>query len=185
MTSAGWRWCFAINLPIAAVALAITFFVLRKELLGPQPVPELNETPETGRRTKFSARLKTIDVGGQFLFIIGLGLIILALTWGGATYPWKSAAVIVSLALGVIFTGCFFYWENMLAPGGVLSQKLPWQKAMIPWDIISTRDILLLFYTESTSGMGMYAVSLSLCTSSFHKTDLPRSSISATSTSSQ
>ncbi|KAJ4169389.1 hypothetical protein NW754_016420 [Fusarium falciforme] len=158
LTNADWRWCFAINLPIAVVALIIIFFLLRKELLGPQPIPELNETAETGRRTKFIARLKTVDVGGQLLFIFGFGLIILAMTWGGATYPWGSAAVIVPLVLGVICTGVFLYWEYLLAPGNTMAEKLPWQRAMIPWDLISNRDIGLLFYCECATGMGMYAV---------------------------
>lgn len=158
LTNADWRWCFAINLPIGVVALGITFFVLRKDLLGPQPIPELDETVATGGRTKFSARLNTIDWGGNLLFMIGLGLIVLALTWGGVTYPWNSAAIIVSLVLGAIFSGAFFYWESLFAPGKALSQRFPSQKAMIPWNIIKTRDILLLFYTEVTSGMGMYAV---------------------------
>ena len=158
LTSANWRWCFAINLPIGVVALGITFFVLRKELLGPQPIPELDETATTGRRTKFTARLKTIDWGGNVLFMIGLGLLILALTWGGVSYPWASAAVIVSLVLGILFSAIFFYWESLLAPGHTLSRRLPWQKAMIPWEIVQTRDILVLFFSEATSGMGMYAV---------------------------
>ncbi|KAM0440773.1 hypothetical protein ACHAPT_000074 [Fusarium lateritium] len=158
LTNADWRWCFAINLPIAVLALIIIFFLLRKELLGPQPIPELNETAETGRRTKFIARLKTVDVGGQLLFIFGFGLIILAMTWGGATYPWGSAAVIVPLVLGVICAGAFLYWEYLLAPGNTMAEKLPWQRAMIPWDLISNKDIGLLFYCECATGMGMYAV---------------------------
>ncbi|KAL2675062.1 hypothetical protein Neosp_011242 [[Neocosmospora] mangrovei] len=158
LTNADWRWCFAINLPIAVVALFIIFFLLRKELLGPQPIAELNETAETGRRTKFIARLKTVDIGGQILFIFGFGLIILAMTWGGATYPWGSAAVIVPLVLGVICTGVFLYWEYLLAPGNPMAEKLPWQRAMIPWDLLSNRDIGLLFYCECATGMGMYAV---------------------------
>lgn len=143
------------------VALVVIFFFLRKELLGPQPIPELDETVETGRRTKFTARLKTIDVGGQLLFIIGFGLIILALTWGGATYPWASAAVITPLVIGCIFAGSFVYWEFLLAPGNYLSEKMPWQRAMLPWALLSHRDIILLFYCECATGVGMYAVSLS------------------------
>ncbi|KAF5605930.1 multidrug transporter [Fusarium pseudoanthophilum] len=158
LTNADWRWCFAINLPIAAVALVIVFFVLRKELLGPQPIPELNETAETGRRTKFVARLKTVDVGGQLLFVFGFGLVILALTWGGATYSWSSPAVIVPLVLGIIFAGVFCYWEYLLAPGNNMAEKLPWQRAMLPWELISNRDIGLLFYCECATGIGMYAV---------------------------
>lgn len=158
MTSSDWRWCFAINLPIATVALIVNFFLLRKELLGPQPIPELDETAETGRRSRFVSRLKTLDVGGQALFVIGFGLIVLGLTWGGATYSWASAAVITPLVLGTIITGGFFYWESSLAPGMPLARRLPWQKPMIPLEIIKNRDILLLFYTEVTSGMGTYAV---------------------------
>ncbi|KAF5714907.1 major facilitator family transporter [Fusarium globosum] len=158
LTNADWRWCFAINLPIAVVALIIVFFVLRKELLGPQPIPELNETAETGRRTKFVARLKTVDIGGQLLFIFGFGLVILALTWGGATYSWSSPAVIVPLVLGIIFASVFCYWEYLLAPGNTMAEKLPWQRAMLPWELISNRDIGLLFYCECATGIGMYAV---------------------------
>ncbi|KAJ4004434.1 hypothetical protein NW766_011740 [Fusarium irregulare] len=157
LTRADWRWCFGINLPIAVLALIVVFFVLRKELLGPQPISELNETAETGRRTKFIARLKTVDFGGQLLFILGFGLIILALTWGGATYPWSSPAVIVPLVLGVISAGIFVYWEYLLAPDNMMAEKLPWQRAMIPWELISNRDMALLFYCECATGIGMYA----------------------------
>ncbi|CAF3553300.1 hypothetical protein SNK04_000990 [Fusarium graminearum] len=158
LTRADWRWCFGINLPIAVLALIVAFFVLHKELLGPQPIPELNETAETGRRTKFIARLKTVDFGGQLLFILGFGLVILAMTWGGATYPWSSPAVIVPLVLGIIFAGVFCYWEYLLAPGNMVAEKMPWQRAMIPWELISNRDIGLLFYCECATGVGMYAV---------------------------
>jgi MFS family permease len=158
LTRADWRWCFGINLPIAVLALVVVFFVLRKELLGPQPISELNETAETGRRTKLIARLKTVDFGGQILFILGFGLIILALTWGGATYPWSSPAIIVPLVLGVISAGIFVYWEYLLAPGNMMAEKLPWQRAMIPWELISNRDMALLFYCECATGIGMYAV---------------------------
>ncbi|KND94152.1 putative MFS-type transporter YusP [Tolypocladium ophioglossoides CBS 100239] len=77
LTSANWRWCFGINLPVGAVVLITIFFVLRKRLLGPQPIPKLDEPAETGRRTRLVARLKTIDIGGQALFVFGFGLIIL------------------------------------------------------------------------------------------------------------
>lgn len=105
------------------------------------------------------ARLKSIDLGGQVLFLLGFGLIILGLTWGGATYPWASAAVIVSLVLGAIMLAAFFYWENLFADGNLLFEKWPWQRPMMPWDMITNRDIGLLFYTEVGNGIGMFAVS--------------------------
>ena len=141
------------------MALIAIFLFLRKHLIGPQPIPELQETTETGRRATMMARLKTIDFGGQVLFILGLGLIILGLTWGGATYPWSSPAVIVSLVLGGMLTVCFVFWERQMASGRFLSRMFPTQRAMIPWPLISTRDMGLLFYTECATGMGMFSVS--------------------------
>lgn len=135
------------------------FLTIRKEVLGPQPIVGLDDTVETGRRSRYAARLKSIDIGGQFFFIVGFGLIILGLTWGGATYPWGSPAVIVSLVLGAAVTSGFFYWEYLLADGRFLSQKWPWQRPMMPWNIVMNRDIGLVFYTEVASGMGMFAVS--------------------------
>ena len=158
LTQVNWRWCFAINLPIGAVSLLITAFVLRKELLGPQPMPELGETAATAQRTKFASRLRTIDAGGQILFVFGFGLLILGLTWGGVTHSWSSPAVIVSLAVGGALVGGFVAWERLFGEGSLLSRKLPRQKPMIPWSILTSRDIAIVFYTEFASGMSMFSV---------------------------
>jgi hypothetical protein len=102
----------------------------------------------------------TIDIGGQLLFLFGFGLLILAFTWSGATYDWNSAYVLVPLVLGTIISCSFVYWEFLMAPGKKLSQLWPWQKSMIPWDLIASKDIGLLFYTSFATGMAMYSVSL-------------------------
>lgn len=104
-------------------------------------------------------RLRTVDVGGQLLFLISFGLIVLALTWGGVTYPWDSAAVLTSLVLGLFLVAAFLLWEHELAPGRRLSRVFQAQKPLLPWHLLSNRDIDLLFYTECANGVGMYAVS--------------------------
>ncbi|KAK3186099.1 hypothetical protein K4F52_005089 [Lecanicillium sp. MT-2017a] len=157
LTNVNWRWCFGINLPIGVFAMVVIFIFLRKHLLGPQPIPELDETAETGRRTTFIARLTTIDFGGQALFIVGFGLIILALTWGGAAYPWKSGSVLAPLVLGVVIMVAFAEWERQFEPGKLLHRKLPRQKPMIPWALLSTRDMGLVFYEGFATGMSMFS----------------------------
>jgi MFS family permease len=57
LTKAHWRWCFTLNLPIALAGLVVIFRI-RGEMRGPQPLPELGESGEPGRR------VTTIDVGG-------------------------------------------------------------------------------------------------------------------------
>ncbi|KAK2018742.1 major facilitator superfamily transporter [Colletotrichum eremochloae] len=157
-SGSSWRWCFGINLPIAFVSMLAIYFILRSELLGPQPIPQLDETADTGRRTTFVKRIQTIDVGGQVLFLFGFGLLILGLTWAGATYSWTSPAVLVTLILGAMISVSFVIWEYHMAPGKALARQFPWQKAMIPWELARNRDIGLLFYTSFATGMAMYSV---------------------------
>ncbi|KAF6841323.1 major facilitator superfamily transporter [Colletotrichum musicola] len=153
-----WRWCFGINLPIAFASMLLIYFILRSELLGPQPLAQLDETTETGRRTTFVKRLKTIDIGGQFLFLFGFGLLILGLSWAGATYSWTSPAVLVTIILGAIISVSFVVWEYHMSPGKALARMFPSQKPMIPWELVRNRDIGLLFYTSFATGMAMYSV---------------------------
>jgi hypothetical protein len=62
--------------------------------LGPQPLPELlGQDSELRGFQRFKAQLSTIDFFGQLLFLFGLGLLVLGLTWGGASYPWNDARV--------------------------------------------------------------------------------------------
>ncbi|KAH7321055.1 major facilitator superfamily domain-containing protein [Stachybotrys elegans] len=158
LTRVDWRWCFAINLPIAVLGLIVIFFLIRKELLGPQPIPDVDDVAQTGRRARLATRLSTIDVGGQLLFLFSFGLVILGLTWGGATYGWNSPAVITPLAVGLVLIGCFLAWERSLASQRFLSRALPQQKAMIPWPLLTNRDIGIIFFTETTTGICMNAV---------------------------
>jgi hypothetical protein len=143
---------------VGVLGCVVVWFVLRPILLGPQPLRQLDETVETGRRTTFTQRLATVDVGGQVLCMVGFGLLILALTWAGATYSWDSPAVLTPLNAGLVVIVLFAWWQRAMAPGQVLARALPRQQAMIPWEVLRNRDIGLLFYTSSASGMAMYSV---------------------------
>ena len=158
LTDKNWRWCFGINIPVAVLGVILVVLVLRSELLGPQPLPELlrqdgGQGQENSTQT-FVTRLSTIDYGGQLLFLFGMGLLILALTWGGASYKWDNPHVLVPLILGVILTSCFICWQYMMAPARFLARKFPVQRPTIPWRLLSQRNMSLLFYINFATGMG-------------------------------
>lgn len=166
LTSASWRWCFGINLPICVLGIVIVLFVLRKELVGPQPLPGVDDEitlattrPESKAAPTVLRRLMTIDIGGQLLFLFGFGLIILAFTWAGDTYAWGSYEVIVPLVLGVLVALAWLGYEYLMAPGRVLGKKFSSQTPMIPWRFIKNRNVGLLFYINFSSGMAIYSVS--------------------------
>lgn len=90
-----WRWCFYVNLPIGGAAATMLFFSFNP------PKPKGN----------FKEKLAKIDYLGTFLIAAGLVLILLALTWGGTQFPWKSAAVILCFILGGLLLVSFTVWN--------------------------------------------------------------------------
>lgn len=161
LTETSWRWCFAINLPVAALAIVLVVLVLRKELLGPQPLPELAEH-SASRSGRLWVRLSTIDYVGQILFLFGLGLLILAFTWAGngesGTYKWVSVQVVAPLVIGAVLTLGWFVYEYSMVPGRTMSRVFPRQRAMMPWALFQNKEISILFLVNLCLGVCMYSV---------------------------
>lgn len=100
------------------------------------------------------AALETIDMVGIFLFIFGIGLIILGTAWGGSTYPWSSSAVVVPIAIGGVLFILFLIYEFLLEPGRIFSRIFPKQLAVIPFTLFSRTDTLLVAIVEFAAGTG-------------------------------
>ena len=155
LTNANWRWCFAINLPVGALGMCLVFLVLRPQLLGPQPLPELlGRDNELRGFRKFKAQLSTIDFFGQILFLFGMGLLVLGLTWGGARYRWNDVRVVSTITIGSVLSICFVVWQYLMAPGRYLSRKFPFERPTLPWKLLAQRNMYLLFFINFATGMG-------------------------------
>lgn len=138
--------------------IVLAHFVLRPELLGPQRITRTDGVlePESTEHI-FRRRLSTIDFGGQFFFLFGMGLFILAMTWGGSYYPWDHVNVLAPLIIGVLLVLAFFTWEHLMRPGNALALRFPYQKPMIPLNILFTRNAGIIAYINFITGMAMYA----------------------------
>ena len=152
LTDVSWRWCFILNIPVAAVSMVMIFVLLRKDLVGPKP------SESTGSLQRFWSRISTVDFGGLFLFVTGVTLIILGTTWGGATYAWNSAAVIASIVIGGVFFVSFFLWEFLMEPGNLLARAFPSQEPMIPLRLFRKKDVPLLSWISFSTGAAMYSI---------------------------
>lgn len=157
LTEVTWRWCFIINIPLTVVGLVLAHFVLRSVLLGPQKIARTDDSTEEVPQT-LAARLNTIDFGGQILFIFGMGLFVLALTWAGGYYPWEDVKVIAPLVIGSVLIIVFLFWEFLMLPGHFLARRSPTRRAMLPLNILFTRNAGALAYINLITGMAMYAV---------------------------
>ncbi|MGH8999186.1 MAG: MDR family MFS transporter, partial [Acidimicrobiia bacterium] len=86
-----WRWAFYVNLPLGAVALAVTGAVL----------------PDAAARLR-----PRIDAAGAVLLSATVTGFVLVTSWGGNQYAWGSAPVVGVAAATVALAGAFLAVER-------------------------------------------------------------------------
>jgi MFS family permease len=153
LADAGWRYVFVLPIAVAVLAMLIIFFAMRKELVRGHAVGKVGES----RRLGYISGLAIIDWPGLFLFILGVGLIILAVQWGGTQYAWNSAAVVAPFVLGGIMCVAFFAYEYSLGPGRAVARMFPRQVPMIPSTLFRKKDTALLMTINFSAGTSMVA----------------------------
>ncbi|KAL7796181.1 major facilitator superfamily domain-containing protein [Trichoderma afarasin] len=152
LTDANWRYVFVIAIPIAVASHILLFFILRDELL---------EGTHFHKGSKWSAifpALATLDIGGVILFIFAVGLIILGTSWGGSTFPWDSVQVLAPIIVGGVLLPVFVLYEFLLGDGRILARLFPQQSPMLPLDLFSRKDTLVIAVIQFSAGAAMYAV---------------------------
>ncbi|KAE8345326.1 hypothetical protein BDV24DRAFT_159680 [Aspergillus arachidicola] len=152
LTDANWRYCFVISIPIAVIAHILVFILLRHELV------EGTMFKKGSRLSGILPALATVDIIGSILFIFGVGLIILATAWGGATYSWSAPQVLAPLVVGSICFVLFFVYEYFLEPGRIFARIFPKQVAMLPYSMFARRDTIWLAIVQFSTGAAMYSI---------------------------
>jgi MFS family permease len=125
-----WRWCFWINLPFGGVSLAVVFFFFAN------PERQYSHMP-------IRKRIKEVDIIGAVFLICAIVCLLLALQWGGQTYPWKNSKV----------------WGTLLGFGLVISvfiviQLYQKDRATIPVRVFKQRTVLTSCVFTSLLSMG-------------------------------
>ncbi|KAG8746826.1 hypothetical protein FRC10_003348 [Ceratobasidium sp. 414] len=120
-----WRWLFCkcfgggneqaltkcwtdINLPLVGIAMALVFVFLRLK------------TPKASLKDKMAR----VDWVGNVLVIGSTAATVLALTWAGGKYPWRSYQVLVPLIVGLAGLGATLAYEFTLAVEPIIPREL-------------------------------------------------------------
>ncbi len=119
-----WRWVFYVNVPVGAVALAVLLFVFP------------NVRPAVTRRA--------IDYWGALFLVCGLVPLLLALSWAGADYGWRSPQVVGGLATGAVLLGLFYVAERRAA------------EPLLPLDLFRGRVYASSIVTVFLTGAAMF-----------------------------
>src|SRR5260221_1671616 len=124
-----WRLIFVINLPIAALVVAVTL----------RHVPESRDPGATA----------PVDVTGGVLVTLGL----VGLTYGliqGPVNGWASTPVLISLIAGVLLLGIFGWWEHR-APAPMLPLSL-----FRSTQFTSTNVVTFIIYGAIGGGLSLF-----------------------------
>jgi hypothetical protein len=131
-----WRWCFYIkyvlalllgaqsydvcflSLPIGAVSIAVILFVLR--------IPR-----ESGKGRSLFSRIKELDLLGASVLIPAIICLLLALQWGGSTYPWNNSRIIgLFVGFGCLIT-IFIVTQIKLGDNATLPPRILGQRTVL------------------------------------------------------
>lgn len=96
----GWRWCFLVNIPICAIALAVIWFYLN--VGGGAKVSDV----------KLLEELKKVDYIGSSVLTASVVMILVALSTGGSPKPWSHPAVVLPIMFGFMGLVAFACWER-------------------------------------------------------------------------
>jgi MFS family permease len=99
----GWRWCFGVGIPVAAVA----FVVLQKTLHLPVVRREVH-----------------IDYLGAFLIAGGVSLLLTWVSLAGSAYAWASATSYALVAGGVLVLAAAVFVEMRVARQPIIPTRL-------------------------------------------------------------
>jgi hypothetical protein len=90
-------------------------------------------------------KLREIDYRGMVLFILSSTSFLIAISWGGIMFPWKSFHTLVPMILGIAGLVAFFAWE-------AFGSKRP----MVPVQIFTSRTAAHGFLGMMTTGMVLW-----------------------------
>jgi len=121
-----WRWIFWLNLPIGIAAMWMCHNGLRRL---PPPARTLRSR---------------LDMVGAVLIAGALSVLLLALGWGGNTYPWASVEVLGLAALGCVLLGLLVLQE-MRVSDPLLPPRVFASSSYVAAIVISTLISVVLF----------------------------------------
>lgn len=130
-----WRWCFYINLPLGGVAMAVIALFVHL------PTPKR-------RHVTLREQINQLDPIGTAVFLPGVVCLLLALQWGGTTYPWSNWRIILLLVLFGVLMPIFIY-----------IQYIKQETATVPPRIFKQRTVMAgMWFTFCVGGAMMTVV---------------------------
>lgn len=113
-----WRWCFLINTPPGALCILAILLVYRDQYLP------------AGRSEPLVTQIAALDLVATLLFAATVTCLVLPLQWGGSTFPWASAKVIVLFVLFGFFLATLIGHQLWRGEAAMIPRRVSRKKEM-------------------------------------------------------
>ncbi|KAH7410578.1 MFS multidrug transporter [Cadophora sp. MPI-SDFR-AT-0126] len=157
-----WRWCFYINLPMGAV-VALCLLLIH--------IPDIRGERSTKPKHTFNSLFHDLDLTGFLIFAPTVVMFLLALQWGGVSYPWKSATVIGLFCGSAGLLVVFLAWESQkgeeaMIPLAMVRKRIVWSASLSTFFLYGSllgQAYYLAIYFQAVRGLspslsGAYAL---------------------------
>ncbi|KAL4804556.1 major facilitator superfamily domain-containing protein [Aspergillus unguis] len=111
--SVTWRWCFYINLPVGAVSAFFIIFFFQN--------PAASKSNDT---SSLISKLLQLDPIGTLLVLASVTCYILAMQYGGQTYPWSHSIVIGLIVGWIAILAALVGWEFYMGESAMSTPRL-------------------------------------------------------------
>ena len=136
----GWRWCFLLQVPVSAFALAVGWVVIKNPVNGVMG----------GEERTWGLIWRKVDFTGAFLLVTAISIQLVGLSLGGNELPWSSPWVVASLVGSTAMLVLFLVVEAK-------TRAIP----VIPLRLLKGSLPLLTQFANVCAGLSAYAVSCS------------------------
>ncbi|KAK2784891.1 hypothetical protein FQN52_008827 [Onygenales sp. PD_12] len=126
-----WRWTFYINFPFCVIGFVIV------------PVAVKIKKEEAS----FMSKIRRVDWIGGALFIGSMTLFLMAISWGGAQFPWDHIATFAPLMIGIVGIAYTLWFEFRVA-------KVPFLRK----NIFYCRSAIIAYICTSIQGLLLYVI---------------------------
>ena len=138
---AGWRWSFYLNLLAGAILIPIYLVLLPLR----RPVPDCSSSTWT--------LIKKVDSVGSILFAGSFISLIMAISFGGAKYPWRSGQIIGLFCCFAALTSLLGLQQGR----AILTTK---HDRLLPVQTLQEGEEMLILVIETACSIGILFIGL-------------------------
>ncbi|KAF2007662.1 siderophore iron transporter, partial [Amniculicola lignicola CBS 123094] len=141
----GWRFTYWLATIINGIGLVLFIF-----FYFPPNFRELQPDKSRMREVRQIDYIGFVATHHPFVIYVRTICLLLALTWGGATYPWKSGKIIALLIVGCLGLIAFFLYEIFM----------PLEQPLLPMQLFKIRNYWIAVLIGSIAQMSYYALNI-------------------------